>query len=359
MPIIVKYILIAISGILALALLTSLVIFLASMFTEFKPEPQEVLQPEGNPKEKIVQDSIITLLSWNIGYAGMGAETDFFYDGGTMMRPSKELNQRYLENILRYLKANNNLDFILLQEVDKRSKRSYFTDQTGAIRSMFPEFSSVFAKNYDVLFVPAPLLNPMGRVEAGMLTMSRYKPSTSLRISFPGNYDWPTRLFTLKRCFILQRFPLKNGKDLVVINTHNSAFDDGTLRLKQLEKLKETVIDEYQKGNFVVVGGDWNMNPPGFEPQQIINGDLSVPNSLGNIPKDIFPAGWQWLYDPTKPSNREVIAGYVKNQTPTTIIDFFLISPNINPLSAETEDQAFAFSDHNPLFINLLLSKDQ
>ncbi|MBE0649927.1 MAG: hypothetical protein IH595_03700, partial [Bacteroidales bacterium] len=93
MAIIVKYILITIAGIFALAFFTCLVFFLVSMLTEFKPGPQEALIPRGNPKGKIVQDSIISILSWNIGYAGMGAETDFFYDGGKMVRPSRELNR--------------------------------------------------------------------------------------------------------------------------------------------------------------------------------------------------------------------------------------------------------------------------
>ncbi|MBE0639149.1 MAG: endonuclease/exonuclease/phosphatase family protein, partial [Bacteroidales bacterium] len=309
----------------------------------------------GNPKGKIVQDSIISILSWNIGYAGMGAETDFFYDGGKMVRPSRELNRQYFESILAYLRSQETLDFILLQEVDKKAKRSYYTDQTADIRGILTKHTSVFAKNYDVLFVPVPMHNPMGTVAGGMLSFSGYQPHESKRISFPGNYDWPTRLFMLKRCFIQQRFPCKNGKNLVVINTHNSAFDDGTLRLRQLEKIKETVLNEYQHGNFVIVGGDWNMNPPGFDPGQIVNGDFSVVNPLGSIPEDFMPLGWQWIYDPTKPTNREVVTTYFQGQTPTSVIDFFLLSPNVKSLSIETDDQSFRFSDHNPLKIKILL----
>jgi len=352
----IRIVFIAIASIVALVIASFVIFFLISMIMEYKPSTAEELSVQGNPGGKSLEQEMLTLMTWNIGYAGMGAETNFFYDGGTMVRPPKELNMNYLENITRFLKANDSLDFILLQEVDKRSRRSYFVDQTRAVQSALPDFAAVFAKNYDVLFVPAPVHNPMGKVLGGLLSLSRYTPKDSQRISFPGNYDWPTRLFTLKRCFIIQRFEAGNGKELVVINTHNSAFDDGSLRMLQLNKLRETVIEEFQKGNFVIAGGDWNMNPPGFDPVTINNGDLAISNVMGSVPSDLLPEDWQWVYDSESPTNRDVISAYVKTQTPTSVIDFFVVSPNITVLSAHTNDRGFAFSDHNPLIIKIQLN---
>lgn len=352
----VKILFIAVASLIAIVILSFVIFFLISMIMEFKPSEKEAIQLQGNSGEENLQSGIITLMTWNIGYAGMGAETNFFYDGGTMVRPPKDLNVKYLDSITHILQNRDSLDIILLQEVDKRSRRSYFVDQTMCIQSALPDFASVFAKNYDVLFVPAPMHNPMGKVLGGLMCLSRYKPVSSQRVSFPGNYDWPTRLFTLKRCFVMQRFEAGNGKELVVINTHNSAFDDGTLRMKQLNKLRVTMLEEYQKGNFVIAGGDWNMNPPGFNPITVSNGDLAMLNVVGSIPVDFLPSGWHWVYDPNVPTNREVISKYVKNQTPTSIIDFFLVSPNITVLSSQTNDLGFSFSDHNPLLIKILLS---
>ena len=65
----------------------------------------------------------------------------------------------------------------------------------------------------------------------------------------------------LDRCFLLSRLALPDGKELVLINTHNEAFDDGSQRNQQMAVLKELMLKEYEKGNYVITGGDWNLNP--------------------------------------------------------------------------------------------------
>jgi len=326
------------------------------MATEYKPVKEEPLQPTGIASAKSLNDSIITLMTWNIGYASMGAETDFFYDGGKMVRPDKGLNTKYLNSIQQYFRSSQLPDFILLQEVDKNAKRSYFTDQTEILRSLFAGFSSVFAINYNVHFVPMPVSKPMGRVLAGMMTFSFVEPATSERVSFPVDYDWPARIFTLKRCFILQRFPARNGRELVIINTHNSAFDKGNMRQIQLETLRQTAIEEFAKGNWVIIGGDWNMNPPGFDPTKISSVEKTFTIDAGKIPTDFMPVGWKWVFDPEKPTNREVITSYEMGKTPTTIIDFFLISPNVEVIEISSDYQSFAISDHHPVHLKAFLT---
>jgi hypothetical protein len=112
----------------------------------------------------------------------------------------------------------------------------------------------------------------------------------------------------------------------------------------------------YGKGNWVIIGGDWNMNPPGFDPDKITTGDKTFTVETEKIPNDFLPKGWKWIYDEKRPTNRSVITSYTKGETPTTIIDFFLLSPNIQCLNVETINFAFSFSDHNPVFLEALLS---
>ena len=92
--------------------------------TDFKPEDKEIIAQPENPS--VLKDSIsISLLSWNIGYAGLDKAMDFFKDGGTKVITPKD---RCLENIARigdFILNNDTVDFILLQEVDRDSKRSY------------------------------------------------------------------------------------------------------------------------------------------------------------------------------------------------------------------------------------------
>ncbi|MCF8366305.1 MAG: hypothetical protein K9H16_11020, partial [Bacteroidales bacterium] len=294
-------------------------------------------------------------LSWNIGYAGLGKEMDFFYDGGKQVRPSKSLNQSYLNSILEFLGQNKEVDFILLQEVDEKSGRSYRINQVEKIAETLPKHAFSFAKNYDVPFVPVPPTNPMGLVKSGLVSFAKYTPFESERRSFPGNYAWPTSLFMLDRCFLVQRFKTSGNTELIVVNTHNSAFDDGQLRKGQLDVLKKFALNEYLNGNYVIIGGDWNQNPPGFDPGQINTGNIVSKNDQGNISSTLMPPGWVWAFDPLIPTNRSVVAPYQEESTLTTVIDFFLLSPNISLEKVTGINLNFESSDHNPVLIEILL----
>jgi hypothetical protein len=70
---------------------------------------------------------------------------------------------------------------------------------------------------------------------------------------------------------------------------------------------------------------------------------------------DYLPAEWKWIYDSKTPSNRSVIAAYDPSATTTTVIDFFLLSPNIKALSVNCIDLGFENSDHNPVIIKTKL----
>jgi endonuclease/exonuclease/phosphatase family metal-dependent hydrolase len=353
---IIRYLFLSAMVILVIVAATVLFIILLAQLTEYKPPEQKVVNVNKKAAKQTIHDSVLTLISWNIGYGSLGAEANFFYDGGKMVRPAKALNEQYIDGIKQFLTDIDTIDFILLQEVDEKARRSYFQNQRTTFEELFSNHASVFATNYHVRFVPVPFYEPMGKVSGGLMSFSAFQPVQSLRIGFQKNYKWPTRLFTLKRCFIKQHFLVDGARELVLINTHNSAFDDGELRSHQLHTLINTAMNEYKKGNWVIIGGDWNMTPPGFYPEQIRNGDLPGHNEIGNIHEELLPAGWTWVYDSAVPTNRAVLNAYEKGKTPTTIIDFFLVSPNIELLDVKTHDLGFRLSDHNPVFIKVRLS---
>ena len=70
---------------------------------------------------------------------------------------------------------------------------------------------------------------------------------------------------------------------------------------------------------------------------------------------DFFSPDWQWVYDNSTPSNRSVITPYDQSATTTTVIDFFLLSPNIEPEFVKGIQLGFANSDHNPVIIKVKL----
>ena len=336
-----------------IALAGLFIVFLAfSTIDNYNPPASENILSADDPD--ILSDSTFTAVIWNIGYAGLDSTMDFFYDGGKKVRPDKEGVERNIKGIQYVLESFRETDFILLQEVDKGSKRSYHYDIYGTLEKQFNEYTSNFGKNYDVAFVPLPPKAPMGKVLSGLQTLTLSEPESVTRYSFPGNYSWPMSVFMLDRCFLLNRHPLAGGKELIIINTHNSAYDDGSLRKEQMDYLKNILVDEYRKGNYVLVGGDWNQCPPDFEPQ--LEPEVFDTDALIYIEEGYPEPGWSWAYDQTIPTNRRVLRPYKSGDSPTTVIDFFLLSPNIEILEVSGRDLDFAFSDHQPVHLTFKLN---
>lgn len=87
-------------------------------------------------------------------------------------------------------------DFILIQEIDKDSKRSYYINQFQKAFDTLGNYKAVFGKNYDVKFVVMPLLEPMGKVVGGIGTFYKYQDvGTPIKFAFPSNFSWPKSLF--------------------------------------------------------------------------------------------------------------------------------------------------------------------
>ena len=338
---------------LILVLVGAFILFLIyASADDFKPV-QVDLQLDNDQVPVLSDSSDLKLVNWNIGYAGLDASMDFFYDGGNQMRPSEEGVINNLKGIVKILAPYAGYDFILLQEVDRNSKRSYHYNQTEIIEGHFHGFESSFGMNYKVFFVPIPIKNPMGKVESGLMSLSKHSPSAVSRHSFPGNYSWPMKLFMLDRCFLVNRYPVSNGSDLVIINTHNSAYDDGSLKEQQMTFLKEFLLYEYEKGNYVIVGGDWNQTPFGFDP--VVPAHQFDTINLTYVVQDYPAADWNWAFDTTLPTNRRVAVPYNRSTSLTTVIDYYLLSPNINLQEVKTIDVDFEFSDHQPVQLHVRL----
>ena len=325
--------------------------------TDYRPEPQEEVMLYGSGSADAVADTL-TVLSWNIGYAGLGAESDFFYDGGKTVRMPQPVVEKNLNGIESKLKEfRDSVDVMFIQEVDREAKRSWGVDQFARIKDILPGFSGAFATNYLVKYIPIPFGEPMGKVNAGLATFSRFTPTQSTRYSFEGNYDWPTYLFFLDRCFLVQRVPMANGKELVLINTHNSAYDDGSLKKAQMEQMKAVLLAEYAKGNYVIVGGDWNQYPAGFTGVPGFEIEQTEENARFFVPLIYPDAGWVWAWDPASPTNRELKAAFNEKTTPRVVIDYFLLSPNVELLEVKTSNENFKYSDHNPVKMRVALKE--
>ncbi len=317
-------------------------------FTDYSPKAESLVF-ENNTKHKTLlsDSSTFSILSWNLGYCGLNKEMDFFYSGGKQVYPKRKVVLTNIRGVKSELKKIPTSDFMLFQEVDRASTRSYFTNQVDTLCAFFKTYNCTFGQNYKVSYVPIPLNKPMGRVNSGILTISKYIPNKSVRHSYIGNFAWPKSLFMLDRCFLVNRYSVDNGKELVLINTHNSAYDDGGLRIAQMQQIRKFVVNEYKRGNYVVVGGDWNQCAPGFK--EHFDKDKMDYTSKLDIPYNLMPSDWTWFYDNRQPTNRRNKIAYKKGICLTTVIDFFLLSPNVKALSIKNISNGFNYSDHQPV----------
>ena len=355
MKMILKLLIACIVCIAAILIIYIIGVLLFALITEFKPPQVDDINVQDRGKTTIPTDQKLKLLTWNIGYGGLGKEMDFFYEGGQKVRPDKALSTKYLQGISEFLSNQDSLDFILLQEVDYNSKRSYTINQAEVFSNILSNSSQISAINYFSKYVPVPYFNPMGKVLSGLTTFSKYKPSGASRISTPGKYSLPKRLFMLKRCLLISRYAVDNGKELVLINLHNSAFDDAKeLRKEEMNMVKQIISEEYEKGNYIIAGGDWNQNPHGM---QLNKNTKYKTKSVWPIDKEFLPADWSWAFDPSIPTNRDVHEPFNVQLTTCTVLDYFVTSPNIEVLETKTTDLEFEFSDHQPVFTTIRLNK--
>lgn len=187
-------------------------IIVYAIISDYKPKEKEIVSP--GVITEILNDTMeLSLLTWNIGYCGMDKEMDFFYDGGTRVFTPEATCIKNLSEITKFLKQNDSTDFILLQEVDKDSKRSYYINEFDSLKNALQDYSTSFAKNYDVFFVPVPPATPMGKVLSGLTIFGKYQPTSSVRYSFRENMDFQNNFLCSTDAFSLTAIHFQMAKN--------------------------------------------------------------------------------------------------------------------------------------------------
>lgn len=341
-----------IGGLLAVLLLLAVTTVAYLSFTEYSPEPRQ-------PAERVSADpnapeagSSVTLYSWNIGYAGLGAASDFFMDGGKMVDPpSQQAVEENMESISSYIQQQDG-DIWLLQELDVDSSRTGSMDQYSYLLEDLGG-SGAFTYNYKCAFVPFPI-PPMGRVESGMATYTSLAMDENVeRISLPCPFSWPMRVANLKRCLLVSRVAVEGtDRELVVINLHLEAYESGEGRIAQTKQLVELMQSEYEKGNYVIAGGDFNQTFPNMlSVYPISSQELWTPGVLNAAD---LPAGWQFAYDTTAATCRSNDRPY-DGTNQLYAIDGFILSPNVQLDLVDVQELDFQHADHNPVRLEVTL----
>lgn len=336
----------------------SLLVIIAAFLTiltilEYNPKEIENINTIGNTNNKTLDmNKEYSITTFNIGYGALGETEDFFMDGGKTTRPE---NKSMVENNIKHIKEkiiDLNSDFVLIQEVDEDSKRSYNINQINEL--LLDEMEGNFAYNFKAKYVPFPFPT-IGKVNSGILTLGKYKIKSSKRVSLPNPFSWPIRTVNLKRAIQVTKYSIKdNNKDFVLINFHLEAFDSGEGKIEQTKLLSELILKEYENGNFVLAGGDWN--------QTLIKDLEYAPNLLtqwypGTLDWESLP-NWEMGVDKSTPTNRSLLKPYIGNEEELAkfFIDGFIVSPNIKIIKTKVHEMNYKYSDHEPVVMQFELS---
>ena len=305
-----------------------------------------------------------TASTYNIGFGAYTPDYTFFMDEGIMAdgtrtkgehgrAVSKDSVEKCTEGALGTIASLNNgtaPDFMLFQEVDRNSDRSYHVNQVQETESKFPQDASYFAQNFHTGFLAYPIPEFHGSVDAGLMTLSNVTAAKSTRRSYPVDQSFFAKFFDLDRCFMITRYPTSDGHELVLINSHMSAYDaGGTMRAKQLAMLREVLTQERAKG------GDWNHALAGS--LSLYPSDQQVPDWVAELKDSDLPEGFSVVKADNLadvPSCRGDDIPYTKGHTYTTTVDGWIVSDNVKA-RAENIDTGFAYSDHNPVLLRFTL----
>jgi endonuclease/exonuclease/phosphatase family metal-dependent hydrolase len=282
----------------------------------------------------------LSLVSWNLGYGGLGEGSDFFKDLGESSRPpSPEAVDRNIAAI-REKVGSMEADIFLFQEMARPSYVNYRRDLLDPISEALGDMSVVYAGDFRTRLVPPPWSVSVGNA-------SFVRPSAEIdRIVLDGYRE---RFYGVAvRDYTLHRVRLSDAP-WTVFNLHLSAFDaeEENKREQQAREVIALAEAEYRAGRCVVLGGDWNMRlvPTNFPHTT----DARFQFWIRDVVPNLLPDGWRWAIDRTAPTVRTLHKPYVAGENYTTIVDGWAVSPNVRVLEVETEGLGFRNSDHNPL----------
>lgn len=321
-----------------------------------------------NPKqEQVKTETPYRIMTYNIGFGAYSFDYSFFMDTGEMkdgtktsgkharaLSASEEIDNTF--GSLEILKKQA-ADFLFVQEVDEKATRSYQVNQRELLQEGLADYASVFAKNFHSAYLFYPFSEPHGSVEAGMLTFSKYWISENIRRQFPVSNAFITKFTDLDRCFLVSRLPVEGEKELALIQVHLSAYDEGgKIRSKQLEVLNEALKEEREKGNYVIVGGDFNHDIA--DSMESFPSEQKTPEWVYQLHDEDLAEGFHFVKADNAakvPTCRGADIPYEKGVTYTVIVDGFIVSDNIEA-SAENMDEGFLYSDHNPVMMEFVLA---
>ncbi|WOI53231.1 endonuclease/exonuclease/phosphatase family protein [Parvularcula sp. LCG005] len=287
----------------------------------------------------------ISVLTWNLGYGGLGAQSDFVADGGeNVLPPSRSVVGQNVKRIVSELQ-NTDVDIFLLQELARPSPVNWWTDVLGTVDRTLDAYDRLFYADLYTRWNPPPF-----RFSHGLGVYSRMTASEAEVVPLPLEekdiLPGTKRQYGLLVTRLVPKKPC--GPHWTIIDLHLSAFDESAgLRHAQLEKVMQFATAEYAKGRHVILGGDWNLLLVKTDfPHTTKEKDLFW---IHDFPADSLPPGWRIAADDRVPSVRTNEKPYVRGENFRGVIDGFVVSPNVRIDNVFARDTDFSATDHQPV----------
>lgn len=342
-------------------LATLLVVFSAWVyFSAYHPgdvEQEVVHSPAQAPTLQAGQ--AVKILSWNVQFMAGNSNNHFFYDDGTDPWPDADTVSRVTRQLAQFI-AEQDPDIVLLQEVDDLAKRTHMRDQTQQLLHYLPQYRAYTESFYwKASYLPHPQIR--GRVGMKLVVLSKYALNKATRYALPAitSDDIVTRQFNLRRAMQQVHLPVQDGRELVVINTHLSAFAQGSDTMERQVEAVMARLATLPADAAWVMGGDFNLlpndaaiasyselrskyNEQGTELYPLISQYPSIP-ALEKIELD--PEPWYTYMSPSDPHRR-----------PSRTIDYLFYAPSLQVEDGTVlRGEATALSDHLPVTIEFTL----
>ena len=333
-------------------------VYVGYVFLSYSRIPDlQALPVAGDAAQPAQLGTEYTAVSYNVGFGAYTPEFTFFMDGGKDSWAASEESVVACVEGAAETALSLDPDLVLFQEVDTDSTRSYHVDEAAILNDAFPGFDSVAAVNYHSAFLMYPLWKPHGTSNSCLLTESAFDITSALRRSLPISTGFK-KFLDLDRCYSVARIPVENGKELVVINAHLSAYGtDAAQGEAQLEMLFADMAAEYEQGNYVLCGGDFNHDFTGDSREALNPGTDRVYSWCQPLPAELLPDGFSLRTDYAGglvASTRDTDIPYGPDSF-TVILDGFIVSDNVRCAYTQVVDTGFLYSDHNPVILRFTL----
>ena len=299
-----------------------------------------------------------SIVTYNLGFGAYTPDFSFFMDGGeSSVAESKESVCETISGAAGMVK-DLNADFILFQEVDLDATRSYHVNQFDMLTEVFDTYTSNYAINYDSAFLFYPFNEPHGKSKSCLATFSKYEMTSALRRSLPISTSF-SKFFDLDRCYSITRIPVEGGKELCLYNVHLSAYGNSDeIRAGQVGMLCDDMLADYEKGNYVICGGDFN--------HDLKNKEFDSENEYSwayPFPREMLPKNFALCMDAFSDEEKEKMHDsarnadmeYVEGVTFTVTLDGYIVSDNVEVTVYENLHTGYLYADHDPVCMRFKL----